>query len=163
MLVCIGHPAIGPTSGSFAYLYNSSASDSLQGRRNRRSVSRMPAHSRHCLSLGFGSYPFSTPIDERTSHGKSSHSPQWFNPLSSQHLFTLHSPPQNGFSIFRHPLQYTSSLPSHFSHLIPHLDSYIFLSLPLFLCQVVTLPDHPSDLFFRNRSIQNDRVPVRLI
>ena len=32
-------------------------------------------------------------------------SPQWFNPLSWQQLFTWHSPPQNGFSMVRQPVQ----------------------------------------------------------
>ena len=42
-LVCGGQPAAGPTSGSLAYLYNSPASSSNQGRRMSRSVSRIVA------------------------------------------------------------------------------------------------------------------------
>ena len=41
MLVCIGHPAIGPTAGSLAYSYKLSASLSFHGRSINRSVSKI--------------------------------------------------------------------------------------------------------------------------
>lgn len=40
-LVWTGHPATGPTSGSFAYSYKLSASDSFHGRKISRSVSNL--------------------------------------------------------------------------------------------------------------------------
>lgn len=80
------------------------------------------AHFLHCPNLGAGSNPSSTPMVDSISQGKPSHSPQWFNPLDSQHDLTPQTPPQKGASILMHPLQLTACFLSHESQHTPHLD-----------------------------------------